>query len=52
MQVIPGESNEEIVDPWFKDLARNVLAEEGHDPSRGAGYIETKNLGDGKTEVK
>ena len=47
-----GESNEEIVDLWFKDLARNVLAEEGHDPSRGAGYIETKNLGDGKTEVK
>ena len=47
-----GESNEEIVDLWFKDLARNVLAEEGHDPSRGAGYIETKKLGDGKTEVK
>jgi len=47
-----GESNEEIVDMWFKDLARNVLSEEGHNPDRGAGYINTKNLGDGKSEVK
>lgn len=47
-----GESNEEIVDKWFKDLARNVLAEEGHDPNRGAGFINTKNIGDGKSEVK
>ena len=47
-----GESNEEIVDMWFKDLARNVLAEEGQDPTRNAGYINTKNLGDGKAEVK
>lgn len=47
-----GESNEEIVDMWFKDLARNVLADEGQDPNRGAGYINTKNLGNNKTEVK
>jgi hypothetical protein len=47
-----GESNEEIVDLWFKDLARNVLEDEGHDPNRGAGFINTKNLGDGKSEVK
>ena len=47
-----GESNEQIVDLWFKDLARNVLAEEGMDTGRGAGYINTKNLGDGKSEVK
>ena len=47
-----GESNEEIVDMWFKDLARNVLSEEGHNPDRKAGFINTKNLGDGKAEVK
>src|SRR6056300_878002 len=47
-----GESNEEIVDKWFKDLARNVLSEEGHNPDRNAGFINTKNLGDGKSGVK
>ena len=47
-----GESNEEIVDGWFKDIARNVLAEEGLDTDRPAGYIKTDNLGDGKSEVK
>jgi|TARA_B100000925_G_scaffold128686_1_gene96289 hypothetical protein len=47
-----GESNEEIVDGWFKDIARNVLAEEGLDTDRPAGYIKTDNLGDGKAEVK
>ena len=47
-----GETNEEIVDGWFKDIARNVLAEEGMDEDRPAGYIKTDNLGDGKAEVK
>jgi len=47
-----GESNEEIVDQWFKDLARNVLEDEGHNTDRGAGFINTKNIGDGKSEVK
>lgn len=47
-----GESNEEIVDQWFKDLARNVLEDEGHNTDRGAGFIETKNLGNNKSEVK
>jgi len=47
-----GETNEEIVDMWFKDLARNVLQEQGHDPNRGAGFINTTNLGGGKSEVK
>ena len=47
-----GESNEQIVDGWFKDVARNILKEQGFDPTRGAGYI---NVGpankDGKSEV-
>ena len=47
-----GESNEEIVDMWFKDLARNVLQEEGQDPTRGAGYINTTKISEDKSEVK
>ena len=47
-----GESNEEIVDLWFKDLARNVLAEEGMDTTRGAGYINTTKISEDKSELK
>jgi hypothetical protein len=47
-----GDKEEEIVDRWFRDLARNVLAEEGQDISRGAGYINVNKLADGKAEVK
>lgn len=47
-----GDKEEEIVDRWFRDLARNVLAEEGQDISRGAGYINVSKLADGKAEVK
>lgn len=46
-----GESNEQIVDAWFKTIARNILAEQGQDPNRGAGYINTKNLSDDKSEI-
>ena len=46
-----GESNEQIVDAWFRTIARNILQEEGLDPSRGAGYINTKNLSDDKSEI-
>ena len=47
-----ADPEEEIVDRWFRDLARNVLAEEGQDISRGAGYINVSKLADGKAEVK
>jgi hypothetical protein len=47
-----GDKEEEVVDRWFRDLARNVLAEEGQDASRGAGYINVNKLADGKAEVK
>jgi hypothetical protein len=47
-----ADPEEEIVDRWFRDLARNVLAEEGQDISRGAGYINVNKLADGKAEVK
>ncbi len=47
-----GDPDEEIVDRWFRDLARNILAEEGQDVTRGSGYINVNKLSDGKAEVK
>ena len=47
-----GDPDEEIVDRWFRDLARNMLVEEGQDPNRGAGYINVNRLGNGKAEVE
>jgi len=46
-----GETNEQIVDGWFKTIARNILQEEGMDPERGAGYINVKDLGKDKSEI-
>ena len=44
---------EEIVDRWFRDLAANMLASEGLDPSsRTAGYINVTKLADGKAQVE
>jgi hypothetical protein len=47
-----ADPQEEIVDRWFRDLARNVLAEEGQDVNRGAGYINVNKLSGGRSEVK
>tara|TARA_Y200000002_G_scaffold352311_1_gene330935 strand:- start:95 stop:469 length:375 start_codon:yes stop_codon:yes gene_type:complete len=46
-----GETNEQIVDAWFKTIASNILKEEGLDPTRGAGYINVKDLGKDKSEI-
>ena len=46
-----GETNEQIVDAWFKTIARNILEEQGLDPSRGAGHIKINKRKDGKTEI-
>jgi hypothetical protein len=46
-----GDPDEEIVDRWFRDLARNMLAEDGMDTSRGAGYINVTPISKGKSEV-
>lgn len=46
-----GDPDEEIVDRWFRDLARNMLVEEGQDPSRGAGFINVIPISQGKSEV-
>ena len=46
-----SDPEEEIVDSWFRDLARNILSEEGQDITRGAGYINVIPISQGKSEV-
>jgi ssDNA-specific exonuclease RecJ len=46
-----GDPDEEIVDRWFRDIVRNMLADEGQDVTRGVGYINVKPLTPGKSEV-
>ena len=46
-----ADPEEEIVDRWFRDLARNILAEEGQDVTRGAGYINVIPIEKGRSEV-
>jgi hypothetical protein len=47
-----GDPDEEIVDRWFRDLASNMLVEEGQSPNRGAGYINVSRLPNGKAQVE
>jgi hypothetical protein len=47
-----GDPDEEIVDRWFRDLARNILADEGQSTDRGAGFIDVTKLAGNKAEVK
>ena len=48
-----GDAEEEIVDRWFRDIVRNMLADEGvTEPERvGAGFINVTPLAKGKSEV-
>ena len=46
-----GDPEEEIVDRWFRDLARNILAEEGQDVTRGSGYINVNPIEKGRSEI-
>ena len=46
-----GETNEQIVDAWFKTIARNILEGQGLDPNREAGYIKINKRDDGKSEI-
>lgn len=47
-----GDPEEEIVDRWFRDLAANMLADEGLDPSsRSAGFIDVKKITPNRSEV-
>ena len=47
-----GDPDEEIVDRWFRDLARNMLTDEGLDPTRSAGFVNVNKLGNGKAEIE
>ena len=47
-----GDPEEEIVDRWFRDLARNMLTEDGYDSNRGAGYINVTKLSGGKAAIE
>lgn len=46
-----GDPDEEIVDRWFRDLARTMLGEDGQDTTRGAGYINVVPITKDKSEV-
>lgn len=47
-----GDPDEEIVDRWFRELAYNMLAEAGQDPSRhNAGFINVNRISQDKSEV-
>lgn len=47
-----GESDEEIVDDWFRGLCRSIGQEENIDmEKRGAGYINVHNIGEGRSEI-
>ena len=48
-----GETNEQIVDAWFKTIVSQMLDEEGYDPADArAGHINVVPHKDGKSEVK
>jgi hypothetical protein len=46
-----GESNEQIVDAWFKTLAQQILEDENVSPNRDMGYINVVPIEKGKSEV-
>lgn len=46
-----ADAEEEIVDRWFRDIVYNMLAEEGFDTDRGAGYINVTPISKGRSEV-
>jgi hypothetical protein len=46
-----GESNEEIVDQWFKTIVTQMLQEDGQDTDRGMGYVNVVPIDKGKSEV-
>ena len=46
-----GETNEQIVDAWFRTIVVQMLQEEGLDPERGAGYINVVPIDKNKLSV-
>ena len=48
---IDNDPEEEIVDRWFRDIVYNMLADEGMDTERGAGYINVVPIDKNKSSV-
>lgn len=46
-----GETQEQIVDAWFRTIVMQMLEDDGLDTDRDVGYINTNNIGKGKSEV-
>jgi hypothetical protein len=46
-----GETNEQIVDSWFRTIVTQMLEEEGQDTDRGSGYINVVPIDKGKSQV-
>ena len=46
-----GETNEEIVDGWFKTIAVQILGEQGVETARDMGYINVVPIDIDKSEV-
>jgi hypothetical protein len=46
-----GETNEQIVDSWFRTIVSQMLAEDGQPTDRDMGYINVVPIDKGKSEV-
>jgi hypothetical protein len=46
-----GETNEQIVDAWFRTIVMQMLDEEGLDTERDMGYINVVPIDKGKSSV-
>ena len=46
-----GETNEQIVDQWFRTIVSQMLSEEGESADRDMGYINVVPIDKGKSEV-
>jgi len=46
-----GETNEQIVDAWFRTIVSQMLVEEGLDNERDMGYINVVPIDKGKSSV-
>ena len=42
---------DDVVDAWFKDIARNILKDQGQNPDTGMGYININRMDDDKSEI-
>jgi hypothetical protein len=46
-----GETNEQIVDSWFRTIAMQILGDEGLETAREMGYINVVPIDKNKSEV-